>query len=401
MLEFFSGSTSVVNSKRAMAECLEIALGENDTDCDLIVVYSAIGHNLSEVLAEAKRLAPSAQVTGCTCAGVIGTEGASESMKALGIMAIRGDRDEFALSWVDAMTGDNSFDAASRLAQDLQKKNDRISMIHLLAPGIDVSADLAIRGIESVFGEEISVFGATSSDNMKAVKSHQFAGSRVFEHGAVAVGFADPSLEVITCATHGFAVIGLPMTVTRSRGNRVYELDGKPAWEHFTHSLGLETGALFSETIPLGALAQELPQQQAEMYKNTHILRVITKKEGDGSMYMPVACEQGTLLWLTKRDEDLIFRGLDIMVSDLADRCAGRTPEAVFHADCGARGRSLFNRILKEEIVSRMQHPFRGHHPVPWLGMYGFGEFAKIGRKNCFHNYTTALYVILRKQQAS
>jgi len=44
-----------------------------------------------------------------------------------------------------------------------------------------------------------------------------------------------------------------------------------------------------------------------------------------------------------------------------------------------------------------MQTPFfdNGICP-PWLGMYGFGEFARLGGKNTYHNYTTALYVIYR-----
>ena len=34
--------------------------------------------------------------------------------------------------------------------------------------------------------------------------------------------------------------------------------------------------------------------------------------------------------------------------------------------------------------------------PPPWLGMYGFGEFARLGGRNTYHNYTSALYVICR-----
>jgi small ligand-binding sensory domain FIST len=44
-----------------------------------------------------------------------------------------------------------------------------------------------------------------------------------------------------------------------------------------------------------------------------------------------------------------------------------------------------------------MQTPLFGGAAVgPWLGMYGFGEFARLGGRNQFHNYTTALYVITR-----
>ena len=78
MLEFYSSSTGVVNSKRAIMECLENALeGENNLDCDLIIFYTSIGHNFKDILTEARRLSPNAQIVGCTGAGVIGKEGAN------------------------------------------------------------------------------------------------------------------------------------------------------------------------------------------------------------------------------------------------------------------------------------------------------------------------------------
>jgi hypothetical protein len=35
--------------------------------------------------------------------------------------------------------------------------------------------------------------------------------------------------------------------------------------------------------------------------------------------------------------------------------------------------------------------------PPPWIGIYGFGEFARLGGRNEYHNYTTALYVVYRR----
>jgi small ligand-binding sensory domain FIST len=103
------------------------------------------------------------------------------------------------------------------------------------------------------------------------------------------------------------------------------------------------------------------------------------------------------MLWLTIRDEERIFNDLDRMLAVIQHHARGRKPVAVFHADCGARGRLLFNRVLKEEIIQRMQHPFSTDGlPPPWLGIYGFGEYARLGGANAFHNYTTALAAIYR-----
>jgi hypothetical protein len=328
---------------------------------------------------------------------VIGQEGPNESSKALGIMTVTGSSDEYAIAYHDNIVGSNSFEVAQQMAEDLKAQNPNVNMILFLASGIDIAADQAIAGMESVFGPDIPVFGASSSDNMRAISSFQMADDLIFERGAIAIGFADPTLEVITQADHGFAIVGCGAEVTRSENNRVYEVEGQPAWHWFTENIGLDADAEFFDTIPIGAVAEELSPEDAAIYGSSHVLRVIAKKDDDGSIYMPVDCPEGTRLWLTKRDEARIFAGLDRMVDGLVEAC-GRRPVAVFHADCGARGKHLFNRVLKDEIVSRMQVPLMQGGTVPWLGMYGLGEFAKLNGKNAFHNYTTALYVVLRKE---
>ena len=92
-----------------------------------------------------------------------------------------------------------------------------------------------------------------------------------------------------------------------------------------------------------------------------------------------------------------MFADLDKMVEQLIERCQGRKPYAVFHADCGARGRFSFNRVLKDEIISRMQYPLIQDEDIPWLGLYGFGEYAQLGGRNRFHMATTSLFVILKR----
>jgi hypothetical protein len=48
-------------------------------------------------------------------------------------------------------------------------------------------------------------------------------------------------------------------------------------------------------------------------------------------------------------------------------------------------------------ITARMQYPLAGADGVPpWLGMYGFGEYAHLGGRNAYHNYTTALAALYR-----
>jgi hypothetical protein len=384
----------MVNTRRGVMECMEIALGDDYADSDLIILHASIGHNFSELIDQTRLMAPKARVLAASCCGVVGREGVSESMKDIALMAIKGN--EFAVSHVDGIYGHNSYEKTLEMANSLKKQSPNINMIYFLASGIDIANDKCIEAIESVFGPEVTIFGATSSDNMKGYISFQSVDNTVMEHGAFVVGFADQTLSVETQATHGFVAVGEPLVVTKSTGHIIHELNGKPAWEEYLNRLGLPQDSTCGDSIPIGALGEKLTSELAKEYGNDHILRVVTKHD-NSDMYYATECSVGTELWLTPRDEDLIFSEMDRMVQDIVSRLNGRTPVAVFHADCLARGRFLFNRIIKEELVGKMQFPFysSGECP-PWLGMYGFGEFARLGGKNMYHNYTTALYVIYR-----
>ena len=396
MLKFHSAKTRIVNTARGVAECLEAALGpDNAGNCDLVVIHAALGHDFKEMLAETRRLAPKARVVAASGCGVVGRDGVSESMKDIAIMAIQGK--DFVLAHEDGIYGANSYERSVEMAKRMKAQNPDVRFIYFLASGIDIANDRCIAGFESVFGPKVTIFGATSSDNMRGIVSYQGVDGDVYQHAAFAIGFTDPTLEVDTQATHGFVAVGEPLVVTRAEGNRIHEFNGRPAWTEYTRRLGLAPTATCGDSIPIGALGEKLSPALAAEYGNDHLLRVVTSREGD-TMHYATTCAEGTRLWLTKRDEDKIFSEMDRMVATMSARAGGRKPVAVFHADCLARGRFLFDRILKEELVSRMQHPFHSNGECPpWLGMYGFGEFARLGGVNTYHNYTTALYAIYRR----
>ncbi len=396
MLEFFSASTRMANPEHAIDECVNTALDSATAQCDLIIVHASIGHDLLKLNKAASSRCPYATVVSGSCAGIVGREGASESMKDVAIMAVKGN--EFSVAKRDEVTGLNSYEKARELGLDLHQKNSNINILFVLASGIDISNDRIIEGLESVFSDEITIIGASTSDRMKGITNQQALNEQVSENSLIVIGFSDPSLQVETQATHGFVAVDDAMTVTESRDNRIVKLDNKNAWQTYLEALGLPSCATTGDTIPIGALAVELPYDDAENYRNPHILRVITHVDNDGSMVFPVNCPVGTKVWLTERDEEKIFSDMDKMTAEMVQKRPDKKPIAVFQADCLARGRALFNRIMKDELVQRMQYPFCGNGDIPpWLGIYGFGEFARLNGKNIFHNYTTSLAVLYRQ----
>jgi len=407
MLQFFSASTSIVNSKRAITECLENALvGQPNLDCDLIIIYTAMGHNFKDLLSEAHRLSPDARIAGCTGGGIIGKNGPDESMKALAIMAIKGPKEEFALvrRRIDAQ-GD-PYGAIREMALELKGMNQKITMIQFLPAGGDdfLPVEKALDGIKSVFGKSIPVsggFAMTSMANLKATDliptSVQFFDDEIIERGAVMIGYGDPTLKFINQANHGFDVLeGMPLEVTKSNANVIYELNGQPAWSKLTRTLGVPETFTAMQVLPISGFAREIPEGVWEENRSKFLISVIMGKNDDYSIILPVACPEGMKLWLTKRDEKMMFDGVDWMVTKIVDELQGRKPVAIFHADCVLRGRFSLDRILKDEIINRMQSPICKGENIPWLGLYSAGEFVRLGGETWFQQISSSLFVIYR-----
>ena len=395
MLTFRSANVRSVNPQRAVLEALELAFGTATPQCSLLLANVCVGHDVATISGHLAAQCKGARVLAASCAGVVGREGPGESIHDIAIMGISGDG--CTVAHVDGLYGNTSFEKGVELAHGLRKAPQPVRMVYLLASGIDIANDQVIAGMESVLGPDVTIFGATSSDQMQGVATFQAVDGRKYQHGAFAIGIWDPTLEVDTQATHGFVASGEPLAVTRAQGNRSVEIDGKPAWPEFLRRLGLADGATEGDTIPIGALAEKLSPALAGEYGNDHILRVVTHHTDDGHLIYATDSTAGTKLWLTERDEDRIFNDMDRMLGVMRRDRQGQFPVAVFQADCLARGRRLFNRVMKEELVHLMQQPFANEGAVPpWFGMYGFGEYARLGGKNTYHNYTTALAALYR-----
>ncbi|NQV55913.1 MAG: FIST C-terminal domain-containing protein [Rhodospirillales bacterium] len=401
MLTFNSGISNSVNSKSAITDCISSAFdGEDVQDCAVLVIHSTVGHNFKQLLAAAKDACPTAEIIGCTGSGVIGREGVSESMRALAVMAVSGD--EVAVVSRTGLNGNNSAELAEDAARELSGKLAGTNMIYILSAGLDISGNNVIEGVEKVFGADLPIFGATAADNGKAKGTFQFHGEDVMEDGIIMVGFADPSLEVLMGVHHGSVPLeGMTFEVTKSENNHIIELDGGPAWPALMAKLGLPPESETGDTLPITGLGIDLDETDSGAYDNPQILYVpIKKSEDHQSFYLPTSVAEGTKMVLMQRDEQYIFDGLDRLMERMAAKLDGRRPVAVFHADCMARGRHMFNRVLKDEIIAKMQYPLCGDDTVPWLGLYGYSEFCQINGKNRFHSYTTSLFPLVRNEVA-
>jgi hypothetical protein len=401
MLKFFSGSSANVNSRKAIRECLEIALeDEPNLDCDLLIIHTSMGHNFKELLSEAHKLTSGAQIAGCTGAGVIGVEGPNESMKALAIMAIKGPKTEFAVAGTVSLPQEDPIQQAAEVAQVLRDRNPQIQQIYFLPPQGDYIPYKTIESIESVFGPEVSIFGGGACDNMKAINNFSFLNDQILERGTVMIGFADPTLHMYGQASHGMKVLkATPYVVTKSKDYQILEINGQPAWKQILSALGLPENASGMDAFVLAFLANAIPEEMQEAFGYEHNIGPIMGFPETGGLRNYTEDADGMVYYLAKRDEELMLRGAEQIAHRITDHVKGKTPVAVFHADCQIRGRFSINKDLKYEIVERMQIPIFGMQRIPWFGFYSGGEISRIGGMNCFNFFTSSLSMLYRNHE--
>jgi hypothetical protein len=401
MLSFYSASVRIVNTERAVDECLDIAFGGALPESGVFFVNATLGHKLDKAAAAIKARIPGARVFGASGGGVAGREGQGETLNQLGIMAVTGPENECLGLGVDGVNQTNASEKAKELARSLKEALPAMNLAYLVVPGLNIDCLEVVRGFDEIWGGKVIIFGGMSSDNFKLVTSYQYWGDSLSEHGIWAVGFADPTLKIAAKATHGFRAYGDPMRVTKVGAvqNVIEEFDHRPAKEVFMERLKSEQEhESLASMIAMGALARRLPDKAAEQYGSRYILTGVAPKEGISSLQMVITVHEGDEFWLTTRDEDLIFseqkKALDVLKTEIG---AGKVA-AVFQTDCMARGRWLFNKVMKDEIIALMQGMLSINGDVPpWLGLYGYGEFCPLDGKNTFHTYTTSLLVLYRE----
>jgi hypothetical protein len=404
MLRFNSASVRIADASRAVDECISIMYGDEEPEKGgLWIVNAVIGHKLERIAAAIREKIPGAAVAGSSCGGIIGREGAGEAMAHMAVMTVHGPSDEYAWFGVDGFHAASARQKGRELAGGLREKLPGASVIYLLTPGLDSCNDELVDAMEEVFGKGVLLFGGASSDNYKALTTSQYCGDKAGLSIAWAVGFADKTLKASARATHGFCAFGDPMTVTGADHNLLLELDGQPAWTTYNGNVGGLSEADAQAALVTGGLAFPLPPDLAAEYGNEHLLRLGLPVEDTGAIRLSVAAREGDRIYLTTRDEDLIFseqqKALELLRREIIARSEGgrMRPVAVFQTDCLLRGRTMFDKVVKDEIIGMMQNAFQkdGETP-PWLGMYGFGEFCPLGGKNLFHTYTTSLLVLYR-----
>src|SRR5262245_50464229 len=206
------------------------------TRAELCLCFATPDHqpDMPSALAAIRQITQAPQVVGCTGGGILTSEGEHEGQSALGVLVASGDE----------------LRVRPFLVQTLEASEDAVAQAiarSLAAPGGDASEDgrpallLALVGALGSHPSQLLDRLATLLPDVPIMGGSAVGtpdGADVWALGEVARGGACGALisgvpRVAIGVAHGCHPVGPLLTVTRARGNLIFELDEKPAFEAF------------------------------------------------------------------------------------------------------------------------------------------------------------------------
>lgn len=353
--------------------------GRASAAAGLVMVFGE-GRALADaaVLAPLRARYPEAVVFGCSTSGEIAGTTVREGSVVATALDFAGTRAHLACTSLES-EGD-SFFAGRRLALDLAAPD--LTHVFVLSDGLCVNGSQLAAGLATGVGADVIVTGGLAGDGTDFARTWVVAGDTVSSGIAAAVGLYGSRLRVGCASLGGWESFGPERTVTRARGNVLYELDGQSALGLYAKYLGAHAAALPASAL-LFPLAVREPGQDAV------VRTVLAVDEAQQSMTFAGDIAEGAQARLMKAKFDRLIDG----ATGAARICRTATDEATaeFALLISCVGRKLVLKQRTEEEVEAVREVIGPHAAM--TGFYSYGEISPFtpGAACRLHNQTMTI----------
>jgi len=360
-----------------------------------VLVYATMNHD-HPILLESLRaeLPEDVIMVGTSGQGVVGGDELSEEGMVLGVMGFGGD----ALRAATAVERDVQVESKEKgraMARSLKEKlgAEPKLVVTFYDPLCGVDVETLIAGMRTEISCPIAGAGSGQPWGVPT-ETAQFIETEVMNHGAVALALNGPfTTEIGLC--HGTAPSGIQSVVTKTQGNTILEIDGRPATDVWREVTGCGADEIIDQShFAIWALGVERSATVGGEEKVDRVIRgafgVDQKRQG---IILQAAIPEGTRIMLHHRSVEEVLDGTAKMAVELQHRLQGREPWAVLGFECAARTYPFLgpvNTRAEHKALRAAVAP-----GAPWLGMMAWGEIGPCLGRTAFHNYTYPLVTLV------
>jgi hypothetical protein len=365
------------------------------TKPDFVFMFASIGYDQHSLLRTVREATGGASLSGCSAEGTLNGDDADESGFSVVVTAISSDE----LQWTNGIARgleDDSRAVGQRVAQNLQTdlSADTIGMF-VFPDGLTLTLYDFFAGLEGNLATErfLPLWGGGAGNNFNTEgPTYQYWDDEVVS-GGVSYALLSGKVRASWAISHALKPIGSERIVTRSEGNVIYEIDGKPAVE------------ILKEYLPEHALVEDRDWMQyaislalifeapSYMKDEEYVVRgVPAVRMADGSIIVQTEVQEGTSIWFSSRDKDKMTTGFDRMAAQIREQLGGEKPKLVFQFECLTRGKTMLREQEKQQLLRRFRQSVGPD--VPWAGFYTIGEIGPVEEHNNHHLFTSVVLAL-------
>jgi len=315
---------------------------------------------------------PSSVIVGCSTSGQI-VDGAIVDEGLAGVVA-RFEHTRLRLSHTIVVGPDDSAAAGGRLAKELcADAQDAASLaaVLVLSDGVVVNGSDLVNGLNSRLPAGVSVSGGLAGDQARFSATWVLAGSEFGPSSVAAIGLYGDRVRTSYGSRGGWDRFGPCRVVTRSEGNKLYELDGKPALELYKSYLGT-----YADGLPGSALLFPLSVHSPDRATDA-VRTILSVDEAEQSMTFAGDVPMGSATQLMRATHDMLIAG----AGDAADECVAAADSSlptVARSGSLALAVSCVGRrlVLGERAEEEVESVTGALGEVPLVGFYSNGELS-------------------------
>ncbi|MEX2218975.1 MAG: FIST N-terminal domain-containing protein [Phycisphaerales bacterium] len=331
---------------------------------------------------ELRRAFPRAHLVGCSTAGEI--FGTSLRDNTIAAAALRLESTDLATVSAPVRTPADSARAGELIAEQLRRPGLRAALV--LSDGLKVNGSALVRSLTAALPPEVVITGGLAGDGPRFKSTWVLRNGEPCDGFVTAVGFYGERIRVGHGSKGGWDVFGPERVVTRSEGNVLYELDGRPALPLYKNYLGERASEL-----PASALLFPLSLRKDRADATSLVRTILSVDEATGSMTFAGDILQGHLAQLMRANFDRLIEGAAQSALMTRSRCDSDRACLSIAVSCVGRRLVLGERTEEElERAAELLPPGSAQ-----VGFYSYGEISPFASGGCdLHNQTMTLTTI-------
>lgn len=356
-----------------------MAMPSSDASVQLVLAFGS-----GELLAEPRCFAairaayPAAIIAGCSTAGNI--SGTVVSDDTLVVTAVAFEHTGVAMATAAIREAGGSFACGDALGGSLPHHDLRHVLV--FSDGLSVNGTELVRGITTRLPADVTMTGGLSADGDRFQRTLVYANGQATSGTVVAIGLYGAHIRIGYGSRGGWAPFGPERMITRSRGNVLFDLDGKPALELYKRYLGEHAAKLPAAALLFPLLVRDGQQQGV-------VRTVLAVDENEQSMTFAGDMPQGQQACLMSANIERLIDGAHDGAEIAAAPLSGEAAQLALLISCV--GRKLVLKQQVEEEVECVRDVLGPHAAL--AGFYSYGEIAPhdSGGRCELHNQTMTI----------